>query len=322
MDDTPEYHFEESPQPAAPIQSWAERNGFAHWALALIWIVVAFVLFQIAAGVVMVVLFIATEGIDPGADPQQIVGSLMEHLDLLFIGNSFGQIVFLGAATWFFSRLHTTRDRHTRFLRFQTQSDTPKMLGLTAVLIIAAQPVIWFISWVNVQLPVPDFFNNLQSTQMQMLRDFLKGDHMLILTLFHIGLVPAICEEILYRGYVMRAFEKSWGIWAAIVLSGFLFGLYHLQLANLLPLASIGILLAYVTYVSDSIYPAILAHLINNGGSVIVASYYPESSVAEMTPETMPPVWALLAGTFLTGYLIFYMYRQMQQKPGGETDDV
>ncbi|MDX1618359.1 MAG: CPBP family intramembrane glutamic endopeptidase [Balneolaceae bacterium] len=320
MADTPEYHFEETPQPAAPIQSWAERNGFADWALALIWIIVAFILFQFAAVFVTVILFFATEGVQPDTTPNEVMNALLDHLDLLFIGNSFGQIVFLGLATWLFSRLHTTRDRHSQFLRFKTHSDTPKQLGLTAVLIIAAQPVIWFLSWVNVQLPVPEFFEYLQTSQLEMIENYLKSDHVMIITLFHIGLVPAVCEEILYRGYVMRAFERSWGIWVAIVASGFLFGLYHLQLTNLLPLASIGILLAFVTYVSDSIYPAILAHLINNGGSVIVASYYPDSSVAEITPESMPPLWALAVGTILTGYLIFYMYQQMNQQRGATSD--
>lgn len=320
MEESTGFNFDETSRPSAPIRSWTERNGFADWALALIWIVVAFILFQFAALIVTVVLFLATEGVQGQPDPQEIMKSFLEHLDLLFIGNSFGQIVFLGLATWFFSRLHTTRDQHTNFLRFKTHSDTPRQLGLAAVLIVVAQPVIWFLSWVNIQLPVPEFFDNLQTTQLQMIEDFLKGDHVMIITLFHIGLVPAVCEEILYRGYVLRAFEKSWGIWVAIVFSGFLFGLYHLQLTNLLPLASIGMLLAYVTYVSDSIYPAILAHLINNGGSVIMASYYPDSSIAEMTPESMPPLWALAVGTILTGYLVVYMYRQMQNQRGGSPD--
>lgn len=321
MDEIPEFQLEKSSQPSSgPIRSWAERHGFADWALALIWIVVAFVMFQFAALIVTVVLFIATEGIQTNPDPQEIINTFLEHLDLLFIGNSFGQIVFLGLATWFFSRLHTSREQRKNFLRFKIHSDTPRQLGMAALLIVVAQPVIWFLSWVNIQLPVPEFFSDLQTSQLQMIEDYLKGEHVMIITLFHIGLVPAFCEEILYRGYVLRAFEKSWGVWTAILASGFLFGLYHLQLANLLPLASIGIMLAYITYVSDSLYPAMLAHLVNNGGSVIVASYYPDSSVAEMTPETMPPLWALVVGTILTGYLIYYMYQQKQNERGEEVD--
>ncbi|MDX1638692.1 MAG: hypothetical protein R3281_12030, partial [Balneolaceae bacterium] len=76
------------------------------------------------------------------------------------------------------------------------------------------------------------------------------------------------------------------------------------------------ILLAYITYVSESIYPAMLAHLINNGGSVLVATYYPDSSVAELTPETMPPIWALFVGLAATTWIIYRMYQQHERTEG------
>ena len=306
----------DTPSQAPPRKSWAERNGFADWALALMWIVLAFILFQISAAVVAFSLFVLREGVQAQANPRELVNAFQQNLDLLFIGNSFGQIVVLGAATWLFSRLHTSRQQHPAFLRFSTREDTSGQMVMSAMLIIAVQPVIWFLSWINVQLPVPEYFESMQHTQMQMIEEFLRGDHNLALTLFHIGLVPAICEEVLYRGYILRAFEKSWGIWAAILVSGLLFGLYHVQLSNLLPLAGIGILLAYITYVSESIYPAMLAHLINNGGSVLVATYYPDSSVAELTPETMPPIWALFVGLAATTWIIYRMYQQHERTEG------
>jgi membrane protease YdiL (CAAX protease family) len=150
----------------------------------------------------------------------------------------------------------------------------------------------------------------MQNTQMQMIENYLRGDHLLMLTLFHVGLVPAICEETLYRGYVMRAFQKSWGIWPAIIVSGLLFGLYHIQLSNLIPLATLGMLFAYITWVSESIIPAIIAHLVNNGGSVLVGTYYPESAFAEITPESMPPLWAVIISLLITAYIVYWMYGQ------------
>lgn len=296
---------------ASALQPWTVRNGFADWAMALLWIVLAFLLFQLTAGVVGFGLIAATESIPQ--DPQAILDLFSEHLDLVFIGNSIGQVLFLGLATWGIARLHTTRAGHSSFLRFKTHSDTGYLLLFTGVLIVVAQPVIWFLGWINAQIPVPEFFSNLQNSQMDLIQNLLNGEYSMVLVLFHVGLVPAICEEVLYRGYVMRAFEKSWGIWAAMVASGLLFGLYHVQLTNLLPLASIGMLLAFVTWVSDSIYPAMLAHLINNGGSVLVGTYYPDSTVAEITPETMPPIWALLVGGTLTVYFIYLMYQHMNQ---------
>jgi len=289
-------------------QSWAERNGFSDWALALLWIVAAFILFQATASVVAVALVLMKGGIS--ADANEMMSQLTENLDLLFIGNSTGQILFLGLATWFFTRLHTSKKGRKEFLRFSVQPDTLQKSAITVVLIIAIQPTIWFLSWINAFIPVPEVFSNMQNTQMQMIENYLRGDHLLMLTLFHVGLVPAICEETLYRGYVMRAFQKSWGIWPAIIVSGLLFGLYHIQLSNLIPLATLGMLFAYITWVSESIIPAIIAHLVNNGGSVLVGTYYPESAFAEITPESMPPLWAVIISLLITAYIVYWMYGQ------------
>ncbi len=204
-------------------QSWAERNGFSDWALALLWIIAAFILFQLTASVVAIALMLMESGVS--ADANKMMSQLTENLDLLFIGNSSGQILFLGLATWFFTRLHSSKEDRKKFLRFSIQSDTFQKSVITVVLIIAIQPAIWFLSWLNALVPVPEMFSNMQNTQMQMIENYLRGDHLLLLTLFHVALVPAICEETLYRGYVMSAFQKSWGIWPAIIVSGLLIGL-------------------------------------------------------------------------------------------------
>lgn len=298
---------------------WSERNGFTHWSLALLWIVIAFIGFQLTAGLVAVILLIVNQG--DSLDAARIADSLTQNLDLLFIGNTSGQILFLGLATWFFARLHVSKGNRPGFLRFSARSDTLQMMGITVMLILAVQPAVWFLGWLNAFLPVPDALGDFQSSQMKMIENFLRGDHLLLLTLFHVGIVPAICEEVLYRGYVMRAFEKSWGILPAILISGLLFGLYHVQLSNLLPLAAIGIVLGFITWASESIYPAMLAHFVNNGGSVLVGSYYPDTAFAELTPESMPPLWAVGLSIIISAYLIYFMYNQHKSlSPTGGTD--
>ena len=291
-------------------KSWAERNGFSDWALALLWIIAAFILFQITASVVAIALMVMEGAIS--ADANEMMSQLTENLDLLFVGNSAGQILFLGLATWFFARLHTSKENRSSFLRFKIRPDTLQLTVTTIGLIIAIQPIIWFLSWLNALIPVPEMFSNMQNSQMQMIENYLRGDHLLLLTLFHVGVVPAICEETLYRGYVMSAFEKSWGIWPAIIISGLLFGLYHIQLSNLIPLATLGMIFAFITWISRSIIPAIVAHFVNNGGSVLMGTYYPESAFAEITPESMPPLWAVSLSLLITVYIVYWMYNRSE----------
>ncbi|MEX2573763.1 MAG: CPBP family intramembrane glutamate endopeptidase, partial [Balneolaceae bacterium] len=99
---------------------WVERNGFSDWAVAVLWIVLAFVLFQIVAGFVSVALIMIVGGTDPGVD---FGDRLLQRMDLLFIGNSAGQILFLGFATYKVAGLHVWKDRVKTFLRFRIFPD-------------------------------------------------------------------------------------------------------------------------------------------------------------------------------------------------------
>jgi len=291
-------------------QSWAERNGFPLWLLAIVWIVISFLLFQLVGTLfTLVYLIMVSEEPITGFDPQLI----LEHLDVMFIGNSISQILFLGLATWAFVGLSTTQSRAS-FLRFKFDSRTLPVIAQTVLLLIVIQPIIWTLSWLNAQIPFSDGYMAFEEGQMEMLKDFLTGDHIILMTLIHVGLVPSICEEILYRGYVQRAFEKNWGIWTAIIVSGLLFGLYHIRLTQVIPLAVIGMLLAWIVWKSDSIFPAMAGHFVNNGGSVLLASLYPEYMMEQMTASELPPVWLLLfsvGGTFL---LLRFIHQTTQRE--------
>lgn len=292
------------------IHSWAERNGFAHWVIALIWLVVVLILFQIVAGIVFIGLVMVTGG---NIDPANAMGSLTQHVDLLFIGNSVGQILFLGLATFVIVRLHTGGESKRAFLRIQWNNQVVQYLLLGALLIIVIQPLIIYLGYLNSLLPIPDAFSDLQVSQYEMIEDFLNTDGIVWFGLLNIALIPAICEEILFRGYVFRAFEKSWGAIVAVCVSGLIFGLFHIQLGNVFPLATLGIILALMTWLSGTIWPAIIAHFINNGAAVLVGSQFPELLFEEVTYETLPPFWVLGLSIFFTLLIIYWMFQKSVQ---------
>lgn len=292
---------------ASHIKSWADRNGFAHWAVALIWLVVAFVLFQLAAGIVLLILLYATGEISSSVDAASLMS---DQLELLFIGNSVGQVLFLGLATFLVVKLNTAGETGKEFLRGYWKENTALFVFLGALLVVVVQPTILYLGHLNSLIPVPEYFKDMQASQYEMFEQFLKQDGVMWFGLINIALVPAFCEEILFRGYILRAFEKSWGIITAIIVSGLVFGLFHIQLTNLLPLASLGMLFALMTWLSGSLWPAIAAHFINNGASVLLATYYPELAFADMTPETLPPFWMLLLSIILSTSIVYAVIKQ------------
>lgn len=91
----------------------------------------------------------------------------------------------------------------------------------------------------------------------------------LIVNVLIIGVSAGICEEVLFRGAVMRGLENL-GSRKAIVLTGFLFGLWHMYFTSLFFAFTLGILLGYIVYRTNSIYGGIFAHFCNNTISVVI----------------------------------------------------
>jgi uncharacterized protein len=287
--------------------SWAERNGFAHWAVAVLWLIIVLILFQVVASLVFIGLMFITGDLTSGQD---IADILSDRVDLLFIGNTTGQILFIGLATFLIVRLHTTTERKRSFLRLRWNQDSLKYILYGTLLVLTVQPIVVYLGHLNSLLPIPESLTDLQVSQYQMIQDFLTTDGILLFGLLHIALVPAICEEVLFRGYILRAFEKSWGIVTGIIVSGIIFGLFHIQLGNILPLASLGIILALMTWLSGTIWPAVVAHLINNGAAVVVGIHFPELLFREDIADVLPPLWLLFASIFLTVIIIYTMIKQ------------
>ena len=103
--------------------------------------------------------------------------------------------------------------------------------------------------------------------------------------LFLMAFLPAVCEEVMFRGYILTAMKQKMTLWGAIVLVSFLFVMSLLCLIKLLPTMLLGIALAYAVEQSESIVSSALMHFLNNGLSVFVLYYGAE--IAWMNDENL-----------------------------------
>ena len=285
---------------------WVKRKGFSHWGMSLLWLVIVFLVSQVVVAVVSVAIMFATGVVSTAPE---LLTAMEERLDILFIGNSVGQIFILGLATFLVVGLHTSAKESKReFLRISWRSDTGFYMVMGAVLIMVIQPAVMFLGYLNSFLPTPELLEELHRGQYEMFREYLTSDGVLLIGLFHIAVVPAIAEEVLFRGYVMRAFERSWGIIAGLIISSLIFAFFHLQLTNVLPLATLGAAMGLLTWLSGSIWPAAIAHFVNNGSAVVMANYMPDRAFAEITPELLPPWWVLVLSIVFTTVLVKVLY--------------
>jgi membrane protease YdiL (CAAX protease family) len=265
-------------------------------------------LFQLVGAVIWVGMLAAQGVLITSLESAQTM--ILEHLDELFVGNSSGQLLVLGAGTWMIAKAGSGNALRSE-LRLGAP-DSPVYYGLAVAAIVVVQPLVMLLGWLNLQIPFPQSYLESDRVQAELLEQFLRGDHFIPLTLFHVALIPAFCEEFLMRGFALRYFERSAGIVWAIVISSLIFGAFHIRFTQVLPLAALGMILAYVTYKSGSIYPAVLGHLLNNGANVILARVAPDFVFEEFTPEAMPPVWLIALSLVLSGAVVYLIHKNQR----------
>lgn len=293
-------------------QSWIDRNGFNHWGFGLMWLFMALLPMQFIILMAAFILLVLTGAIE--SITQADLESFFTQADFLISFNSAWQVFALAIGTLLITRLHTAKGTISSFLRLHAPSKELFIYILPVMLIIVMQPLVWFLGYLNSFLPAPNILQQMQADQMELIQSLMQGDFPLIFILFNIAVIPAFCEEVMFRGYIMRTFEKHTSTIWAIIISSMIFGLFHLQITHFLPLSFIGGVLAFLAYGSNSLLPAIIAHFTNNAMAVIVATRYPESELAGISPDTAPPIWLVLISMVFTGLIITFLIQQFRDK--------
>lgn len=82
--------------------------------------------------------------------------------------------------------------------------------------------------------------------------------------IFVVAVVPAVCEETFFRGFVQKSFEyKFKPVWS-ILLTALFFGVYHFNPYGLFALVALGVYFGFAAYMSNSIVIPMVLHFINN----------------------------------------------------------
>ena len=123
-----------------------------------------------------------------------------------------------------------------------------------------------------------------------------------------IALIPAVCEELFFRGYFLTALRTAMSAPLAIILSGCLFGLFHVIVLNMLcferfvPTCFLGVILGWICYRSGSVLPGMLMHTIHNSLILLLDSYTEELKkygIGTESQQHLPTSWLLSAGTLV-----------------------
>ncbi|MFN5317655.1 MAG: lysostaphin resistance A-like protein [Bacteroidia bacterium] len=116
----------------------------------------------------------------------------------------------------------------------------------------------------------------------------------LLVTMIVVALIPAMGEELLFRGIIQNLFGQRYGIHAGIWITAFIFSFIHFQFFGFFPRLFLGALLGYVFYYTGSLWYAIAVHFTNNAGAVIAYFAFQHGMIGES-----PDDWGTGEGSVL-----------------------
>lgn len=219
----------------------------------------------------------------------------------------------------------------TEYLLLNKKSNSSSIL-LVAVLVFFSLPLINFIGEWNMRMEFPEFLTgmerwmkNAEENAAELTEAFLKVETTggLLFNLFMVAFLPAIGEELLFRGVIQRIFTNwtrshHWGIW----ISAILFSALHIQFYGFVPRMLLGVLFGYLLVWSGSMWLPVVAHFFNNGFAV-VAMYLVDKNVLNPAVEEIGATSGSRYAAILSLALVFLlMYLIKKENRGNELQPV
>lgn len=148
-----------------------------------------------------------------------------------------------------------------------------------------------------------------------------------------IAVLPAICEEIAFRGFILSGLRHMGSKWRALAISSIMFGIAHGVVQQSLLATFIGMFLGYIAIQSGSLFPCMVFHACYNGLTVMSHDWIPK--LIERYPQTTPmfmPVdgptsgdvqmyiytWPVIVASASLAYLVLRWFRGQPFNPSAE----
>ena len=201
-------------------------------------------------------------------------------------GYSFGELTLLTVVTQLaavaapmllMTLLLTSSPRKTLLLTFPARSALPALM-VAVPLAVMIQPAVQALQLGVIHLYPPNEDNLKMFREIQEAMAAAPLWQVLLL----LAVMPAVLEELAFRGFVLSGFRHLGNKWRAIFYSALFFGASHFILQQSISATLVGVLIGYLAVQSGSILPGMAFHMIHNGLTQVVAR-----TSAHLTPELM-----------------------------------
>ena len=211
-------------------------------------------------------------------------------------------------AGWATVRLFYPPDRVAiAYLRADRRPEIKTVLA-GVFLILVSMPLVLFVYQINKALPLPESFRLLEDQTNDAIKGLLQMENPLelIANLTLIALLPAIGEELVFRGVVQQQLlRRIHQPWIALVLTAVIFSFIHFQFEGFLPRMLLGLLLGWLYWRTGNFWVPVAAHFANNGAQVLGQFLYKHDlSSIDMEEDVDIPWYAAAISVLLIWWIM------------------
>ncbi|MDX1477968.1 MAG: type II CAAX endopeptidase family protein [Saprospiraceae bacterium] len=191
------------------------------------------------------------------------------------------------------------------------------VLLLGVIVMLAGQPLVMLSYELNQAIPLPGWMRNMEDNAAQIMSGILDMPDVgaLIHTLVLVAVLPAIGEELVFRGILQRQL----GEWfrsdhAAVWVSAVIFSAVHMQFEGFLPRMALGALLGYLYVWSRNLWIPIAGHLVNNGIPLVVL-YFTGTDLTQVDAQDYPgvTVWGIMVSIVVLYFASAWIRRKTRR---------
>lgn len=208
---------------------------------------------------------------------------------------------------------------------------------LVVFILIAGTMISGALAEVNQLIPIPKsaatYFRSLEDNYNKevLAMSNLKSTFDLVMSLLVLALLPAIFEEMLFRGCLQKIIVSiTRSAFGGIFITSIIFSAVHFSYYGFLPRLFLGLMLGYIFYYSKSIWLSILAHFLNNAYAVIGMYMLSRSGQlsTDALEETFPWYYGLIGAAIFILVLIQFkkesakVIARYQHVPANELNNI
>jgi membrane protease YdiL (CAAX protease family) len=202
---------------------------------------------------------------------------------------------------------------------------------LMIVIMMAALPFVNFLTDLNTRFEIPlegleRYFRQMEEQTEKMMMTLVRADNLgaLFVNLFMIAIIPAVGEELVFRGLIQRHLTDLFrNPHVAIVIASVIFSVVHFQIYSFLPRFFLGLILGYAFYYGKTLWYPMLAHLVNNGVAVIFYYLYfngrAGDSLEEIGTMEVLPVAAAISILLVAGLMFLWIKMVREKRAANES---